>query len=162
MRLILETLRYILLWDSWKRSIKHICFCVVFFWHWLTHWVRVTHICANELSQNWFRWRLVNSFSVLSYYLNRWWLIVTEIPRKNSLQWRHNENDGVSNHWHGGCLINRLFRRRSKKTSKFRVIGLCEGNSPVTREFPTQRASDALVNSRTKGQWRGECFHWMT
>ena len=39
-------------------------------------------------------------------------------------------------------LLNRLFRLRSKKTSKFRVTGLCEGNSPVTDEFPTQRASN--------------------
>ena len=38
---------------------------------------------------------------------------------------------------------NRLFRRRSKKTSKLRVTGLCEGNSPETGEFPTQRASNA-------------------
>ena len=29
-----------------------------------------------------------------------------------------------------GCLLNRLFRRRSKKTSKLRVTGLCVGNSP--------------------------------
>ena len=28
------------------------------------------------------------------------------------------------------------------KTSKLRVTGLCEGNSPVTGEFPAQRASD--------------------
>ena len=28
------------------------------------------------------------------------------------------------------CLPNRLFRRRSKKTSKLRVTGLCAGNSP--------------------------------
>ena len=32
---------------------------------------------------------------------------------------------------------------RSNKTSKLRVTGLCAGNSPVTGEFPTQRASDA-------------------
>ena len=36
-----------------------------------------------------------------------------------------------------------LFRFRSKKTSKVHVTGLCEGNSPVTGEFPTQRASNA-------------------
>ena len=35
------------------------------------------------------------------------------------------------------------FRRRSKKTSKLRVTGLCEGNSPATGEFPAQRAIDA-------------------
>ena len=36
------------------------------------------------------------------------------------------------------CLLNRLLRRRSKKASKLRVAGLCEGNSPVTGEFPAQ------------------------
>ena len=35
------------------------------------------------------------------------------------------------------------FRRRSKETSKLRVTGLCEGNSPVTGKFPAQRASNA-------------------
>ena len=34
-------------------------------------------------------------------------------------------------------------RRRSKKTSKLIVTGLCVGNSPVTGEFPAQRASNA-------------------
>ena len=29
------------------------------------------------------------------------------------------------------------------KTYKLRVIGLCEGNSPMTGEFPSQRASNA-------------------
>ena len=43
-----------------------------------------------------------------------------------TLQWRHNERDGVSNHQPHDCLIDRLFRRRSKKISKLRVTGLCE------------------------------------
>ena len=46
------------------------------------------------------------------------------------LRWRHNDHDGVSNHQPHGCLLNRLFRRRSKKTSKLRVTGLCVGNWP--------------------------------
>ena len=33
--------------------------------------------------------------------------------------------------------------RRSKKTPKLRVTGLCDGNSPVTGKFPAQRASNA-------------------
>ena len=41
------------------------------------------------------------------------------------LQWRHNGRDGVSNHQRHDCLLNRLFRRRSKKTSKLRITGLC-------------------------------------
>ena len=60
-----------------------------------------------------------------------------------TVQWRHNERDGVSNHQPHDCLFNRLFRQRSKKTSKLRVTGLCAGNSPVTGEFPAQRASNA-------------------
>ena len=57
--------------------------------------------------------------------------------------WLHNERDGVSNHRRLDCLLNRSFRRRSKKTSKLRFTGHCEGNSPVTGEFPAQRASNA-------------------
>ena len=59
------------------------------------------------------------------------------------LQWRHNGRDCVSNHQPHDRLLNRLFRRRSKKISKLRVIGLCAGNSPGTGEFPAQMASDA-------------------
>ena len=55
----------------------------------------------------------------------------------------HNERNGVSNQRRLDCLHSRLFGCRSKKASKLRVIGLCEGNSPVTGEFPTQRGSNA-------------------
>ena len=47
-----------------------------------------------------------------------------------TLHWRHNDHDGVSNHQPHNCLLNRLFICRSKKTSKLRVTGLCVGNSP--------------------------------
>ena len=60
-----------------------------------------------------------------------------------TLRWRHNESDGISNHQHHDCLLNRLFRHRSKKTWKLRVTGLCVGNSPGTGEFPAQMASSA-------------------
>ena len=59
-----------------------------------------------------------------------------------SLQWRHNGRDGVSNQQLHHCLLNRLFRSRSKKTSKLRVTDLCAGNSPVTGEFPAQMGSN--------------------
>ena len=49
----------------------------------------------------------------------------------------------VSNHWRLKCLPNRLFRHRSKKTSKLSITGVCEGNSPMTGKFPAQRASKA-------------------
>ena len=60
-----------------------------------------------------------------------------------ALQWRQNGHDSVSNHQPHDCLLNRLFRRRSKKTSKLCVTGLCAGNSPGTGEFPAQMASYA-------------------
>ena len=61
----------------------------------------------------------------------------------HTIKCRINERDGVSNHQPHDCLLSRLLRRRSKKTSKLRVTGLCEGNSPVTGGFPAQRASNA-------------------
>ena len=60
-----------------------------------------------------------------------------------TLQWRHNERNGVSNHQPHDCSLNGLFRRRSMKISRLRVTGICEGNSPVTGEFSAQRTSNA-------------------
>ena len=64
-------------------------------------------------------------------------------PGKQTLRWRHNGHDAVSNHQPHHCLLNHIVRRRSKKTSKLRVAGLCAGNSPLTGEFPAQMASNA-------------------
>ena len=60
-----------------------------------------------------------------------------------TLQWRRNGRGSVSNHQSHDCLLNRLFRRRSKKTSRLHVTGLCAGNSPGTGEFPAQMSSYA-------------------
>ena len=59
------------------------------------------------------------------------------------LQWRHNGRDCVSNHQPHDCLLNRLYRRISKKPQKLRVTGLCAGNSLGTGELPAQMASYA-------------------
>ena len=58
------------------------------------------------------------------------------------LQWRHNGCESVPNQQPHDCLLKCLFRRKSKKTSKPRVTGLCEGNSTVTGEFLAQMASN--------------------
>ena len=60
-----------------------------------------------------------------------------------SLKCQYNKHDAVSNHRLFDCLLNCLFRCRSKKTSKLHVTGLCEGNPPMTGGFPPQRASNA-------------------
>ena len=64
-------------------------------------------------------------------------------PVLRTLQLRPNERHDVSNHQRLDCLPNRLFMRTSKRTSKLRVTGVCEGNPPVTIGFPSQRASNA-------------------
>ena len=63
------------------------------------------------------------------------------------LRWRHNERYDVSNHQPLDCLLNRLFKHRSKKTSKLPSLAFVSGihrwpvnsphRGPVTRTmFP--------------------------
>ena len=52
------------------------------------------------------------------------------LPITNTLQWRH---QCAWNHLRLNCLCNRLFRRRSKKTWKLRVVSPHKG--PVTRKM---------------------------
>ena len=91
-----------------------------------------------------------------SHYLNQWWptskmkrpyylMIECDIHHRPlyTLQWLHNERNGISNYQPLNCLLNRLFKAQIKQTSKPHVTGLCEGNSQVTGEFPAQKASNA-------------------
>ena len=68
---------------------------------------------------------------------------IHDAKRTRILQWPHNVCDGISNHQPHDCLLNCLFRCRSKKISNLRVTGLCVGNSPVPGEFPAQITSNA-------------------
>ena len=68
--------------------------------------------------------------------------LVDRSPAFTTLQWRHDEGDGISNHQPSDCLLNRLFKAQIKENIT-RVTGLCEGNSPVTAELSAQRASNA-------------------
>ena len=79
----------------------------------------------------------------ICYWYGFMWSFVTNSSANFPLQWCHNGCDSVSNHQPHECLLNRLFRRRSKKPSKLRITGLCAGNSPETGEFPAQMASNA-------------------
>ena len=61
-----------------------------------------------------------------------------------TLQWHHNERNGISNPRRLYCLLNCWFRRRSKKTSKLRVSALCAGNQFAgDRWIPRTKASNA-------------------
>ena len=58
-----------------------------------------------------------------------------------ALQWRHNERDGVSNHQHRHCLLNRLFKAQIKENIK------APRHWPLWGEFTGRRWIP-----RTKGQ----------
>ena len=73
-----------------------------------------------------------------------------------TLQWRHNGSDGVSNHQPHDCSLNCLFSRRSKKTLKLCVTGLRVGNAPVTGEFFAHRTSNA---ENASIWWRHHVLH---
>ena len=86
------------------------------------------------------------------YYVLRQWKLYNLIqnqqiyeasPLSWTLQWRHNECDCISNHQRLHCLLNCWFKRRSTKILKLRATRLFVENSPVTCEFPAQRASNA-------------------
>ena len=75
------------------------------------------------------------------------WEIYANYHAANHNNDNYNEHDGLSNHQTHVCLRNRLFRRRWNEISKHRLTCFCEGNSPVTDEFPAQRASNAEMLS---------------
>ena len=64
----------------------------------------------------------------------------SELLEFSSLQWRHTEREGVSNHPCLACLLNRLFRRRWKKRHQ----------SSTSLAF-LRRIHRGLVNSPNKG-----------
>ena len=85
--------------------------------------------------------------------------------QKLSLQWRHNGRDGVSNHQPHHYLLNRLFKNRSKKTSKLLATGLCaqmasnvENVSIWWRHYdwPFFKVCPQNVHIRMEKLW---CFH---
>ena len=82
----------------------------------------------------WYRWIVVYDDHEWRHrrLVSRFWNFVCLSP----LLWRYNGYYDVSNHQPHDCLLNRLFRRRSKKISKLRVTCLCAGNSPVTVNSP--------------------------
>ena len=106
-----------------------------------------------------------------------------------SLRWRHNGCDSVSNHQPHHCLRNRLFRRRSKTSgvrccfwlnlsfdltphktylnfwlkSEIRLKSETAPHPRAPRHWPLcgEFPGDRWI-PRTNGQLRGKCFHLMT
>ena len=67
-----------------------------------------------------------------------------------TLQWRHNEPDGISNHHPHDCLFNHLFRRRSKKWLF---------SAHCTQIWKLNRISVIIIS---KVAWKCiGCWHWV-
>ena len=116
----------------------------------LIQWHATVQLIFLILTKKWIPRPLVSQIDCRSYTeaTVRWERLLTaDLLSHWALRWRHNGCDSVSNHLPHHCLLNRLFRRRSKKTSKLRVTGLCAGNSPGTGEFSAQMASNAEIVS---------------
>ena len=130
--------------------LKHTYAYYTFFWRFMTYFVKKTTIIFHmSYLQN-----ICVPLSSSSLKLNG--------GLAEALQWPHYGRDSISNHQPHDCLLNRLFRRRSKKTSKLRVTGLCAGKSPGTGEFPALMASNA---ENVSIWWRHhgvtECMAWV-
>ena len=82
------------------------------------------------------------------------WVKTLQSPwRPASLQWCDNEHDGISNHQPLDCLLNHLFRHRSKETSKLSMsLAFVWGihHWPVTwKMFPFH---DIMSSLKSRGQ----------
>ena len=85
---------------------------------------------------------MINQLYVYNIALQFLWRF-DNLHQTITLQWRQNERDDVSNQCRLGCLLNRFVQALIKETSKLRITGLCEKNSPGTGEFPAQMTSNA-------------------
>ena len=70
---------------------------------------------------------------------------VCEITAANVITVTPSWTYGVTNHRRLDCLLNRLFRHRSKKTSELRVTGLCRGIHRWPADSPHKAASKRPV-----------------
>ena len=100
----------------------------------------------NNMTMNRLQYRHYRNYWYSTHSISFW----ISIP----LHCRHNRRDGVSNHQPYDCLFNCLFRCKSKKISRLRVTGLCEGNWPVNspHKWPVTRKmfpfDDVIMHTR--------------
>ena len=107
------------------------------------HAFKILNECLNICKYNWNYDH--SNFGIVDTVFNH---PDTEIMMLLSLQWCHNECNGVSNLRRLDSLLSRLLRHRSKKTSNLCVTGLCKKpvdsphKGPVTRKlFPCHHDS---------------------
>ena len=123
--------------------------------HWSVHWYGILFIArffvvssCNNFIQDVYRPVFSISPRIILLVLGQ-----SYVYQCQSLEWRHNGPDGVSNHQPHHCSLNRLFSHRSKKTSLAFVRGIHRWpvNSPhkwpVTRKM--FRFDDVIMGEAT-------------
>ena len=93
-----------------------------------------------SVSVDWYNW-----FSHILQLRSKGTAIMENMDK--TLQWRHNERDGVSNRQSHDCFLNRLFKAQIKENIK------APRHKPLWGEFTGDRWIP-----RTKVQQRGKCF----
>ena len=130
-----------------------LCYSHTISYHIISYHIISYHIISHHITSHHITSHHITSYHIISYHIISYHITIHHITshitshhiiifsQSISLQWHHNEHDDGPNHGRLCCLLNRLFRHRSKKTSKLRVTGLCEGNPLMTpRGFPSQRS----------------------
>ena len=126
-----------------------VCVCVgrgLYVYKWMSDCVWCAYVYIYSKS----RFLYKNCFQHWDYYYNVYlldYVLICAELHSFALHWCRNERRCVSNHQPHDYVLNCLFRRRSKITSKVRATGLCAGDSSVTGEFSVQRASNAENDS---------------
>ena len=86
------------------------------------------------------------------------WKIWVNEADEFTLQWRHNERESVSNHQRHECLLNRLFRGKSKKHRSPASLAFVRGihRSPVNspHKGPVTRKILSFDNVTMIKNWR--------
>ena len=108
-----------------------------------THWCIVI-FCGSPLTFPKFQYCVFETNLIIRCYKSCSFVVETLVFEVSySLQWRHIQHDGVSNHQPHDCSLNCFFKLQIKENIKAPHHWLLWGNSPVTAEFPAQRASNA-------------------
>ena len=152
--LIWKFCRHYYIIEGWLLSIRmkpSRCEIIVFYHRPERPSVYIDHIIGRFIQVSIFRFSCSQFDNTYVYMRKRTrsssvYILVVGTQQRNvysliALEWRHNEHDGGWNHQPHDCLLNRLFRRKSKKTSKPCVTGFLWGEFTGDRWIP-----------RTKGQ----------
>ena len=115
--------RFLSIWESVSKEVRDYFFRMMDYSN-TFYWAGTLRNAFVYLS------RSLRSFNAFYWLSIQWWMAYNDNESwlkasvyigwiySISLRWRHNGRDGVSNHQPHDCLLNYLFRRRSKENIK--------------------------------------------